>query len=576
MANDEKKIDESTGTQASNFVRDIVQADVDAGTHGGRVGTRFPPEPNGYLHIGHAKSIVLNFGLARDFGGTCNLRFDDTNPTREEVEYVDSIKEDVRWLGYDWADREFFASDYFQQLYDWAEHLILAGKAYVCDLSPEEFKAYKGDFHAPGTPSPHRERGTEENLALFRRMRDGEFPDGSHTLRAKIDMAHPNMNMRDPVMYRILRQTHHRTGDTWCIYPMYDWAHGQSDAIEHITHSVCTLEFEDHRPLYDWFVENIPAPSRPHQYEFARLNLTYTVMSKRKLLELVRSGRVDGWDDPRMPTISGMRRRGFPPEAIRAFCERIGVAKNDQNVDVSLLEFHVREHLNATVPRYMAVLDPLKVVITNLEEGRVETFDAPLDPSAPEGPSRQVQLTRELWVERDDFREEAPRKWHRLAPGKEVRLRYACLITCDEIVRDARGEVVELRCTWDPESRGGAAPDGRKVRGTLHWVSAAHGEEAEVRLYDRLFRNENPMAAAAETDGWMGTLNPDSLEVRAGCKLEPALAAAATPGLRVQFERLGYFCVDTRTTDRPVFNRTLTLRDSWAKIEKQLPTPSSR
>jgi len=558
---------ETTETRASSFVRDIVAADVDEGTHGGRVGTRFPPEPNGYLHIGHAKSIVLNFGLAEEFGGTCNLRFDDTNPTREEVEYVDSIKEDVRWLGYDWADREFYASDYFETLCDWAEHLIREGKAYVCDMTPEEFKAYKGDFHSPGRPSPYRDRAARENLDLFRRMRGGEFPDGARTLRAKIDMAHPNMNMRDPVMYRIMRRTHHRTGDDWCIYPMYDWAHGQSDAIEHITHSICTLEFEDHRPLYDWFVENIPAPSRPRQYEFARLNLSYTVMSKRRLLELVEAGRVDGWDDPRMPTVSGMRRRGFPPDAIRAFCERIGVAKNDQNVDVSLLEYHVREHLNATAPRYMAVLNPLKVVITNMAGGRVETFDAPLDPSDPDGPTRQVHLTRELWVERDDFREEAPRKWHRLSPGREVRLRYACLVTCDEVVRDGAGKVVELRCTWDPESRGGASPDGRKVRGTLHWVSGDHAVDAEVRLYDRLFRAENPMAAGS--DDWMDTLNPDSLEVRTGCKVEPALAEAATPGLRVQFERVGYFCVDTRETDRPVFNRTLTLRDSWAKIERK-------
>ena len=568
MDDNVNKTDETRENRASNFVRDMVAADVDAGTHEGRVGTRFPPEPNGYLHIGHAKSIVLNFGLAQEFGGTCNLRFDDTNPTKEDVEYVDSIKEDVRWLGYEWEGTELYTSDYFQQLYDWAEFLIDAGKAYVCDMSPEEFKAYKGDFHAPGTPSPFRDRSPEENRDLFRRMRAGEFEDGSRTLRAKIDMAHPNMNMRDPVMYRILRQTHHRTGDDWCIYPMYDWAHGQSDAIEHITHSICTLEFEDHRPLYDWYVENIPAPFRPHQTEFARLNLTYTVMSKRRLLELVEGGHVDGWDDPRMPTVSGMRRRGFSPEAIRAFCERIGVAKNHQNVDVSLLEFHVREHLNTTVPRYMGVLEPLKVVITNLEEGRVETFDAPLDPSDPDGPKRQVHLSREIWVERDDFKEEAPRKWHRLAPGKEVRLRYACLITCEEIVRGERGEVMELRCTWDPESRGGAAPDGRKVKGTLHWVSAAHAADAEVRLYDRLFGDEDPMAAGA--DSWMDTLNTDSLEVRTGCKIEPALYAAARPGLRVQFERLGYFCVDTRHTDRLVFNRTLTLRDSWAKIEKKL------
>ena len=562
----DEKTKETTEDRASSFVRDIVLADVEAGTHGGRVGTRFPPEPNGYLHIGHAKSIVLNFGLAEEFRGTCNLRFDDTNPTKEDVEYVESIMEDIRWLGFEWADREYFASDYFQQLYDWAEHLIEAGKAYVCDMSPEELKANRGDFHAPGRASPYRDRTAAENLDLFRRMRAGEFPDGSRTLRAKIDMAHPNMNMRDPVMYRILRKTHHRTGDEWCIYPMYDWAHGQSDAIEEITHSICTLEFEDHRPLYDWFVDNIPVPSRPRQFEFARLNLTYTVMSKRKLLELVECDRVDGWDDPRLPTISGMRRRGFPPEAIRAFCERIGVAKNDQNVDVSLLEFHVREHLNATAPRYMAVLDPLKVVITNLAEGQVETFDAPLIPGETDGPKRTVCLSRELWVERGDFKEEAPRKWHRLAPGKEVRLRYAALITCNEVIRDDTGKVVELRCTWDPKSRGGSSPDGRKVRGTLHWVSASHAVGAEVRLYDRLFRSENPMEAG---DDWMDTINPDSLEVRAGCKIEPALAAAAAPGLQIQFERIGYFCVDTRHTDRLVFNRTLTLRDSWAKIARR-------
>ncbi|MBM4371238.1 MAG: glutamine--tRNA ligase/YqeY domain fusion protein, partial [Deltaproteobacteria bacterium] len=525
----DETLEKTTGDRsdaASSFVRDIVAADVAAGTHGGRVATRFPPEPNGYLHIGHAKSIVLNFGLAREFGGTCNLRFDDTNPAKEDVEYVDSIRTDVRWLGYDWEDREYYASDYFEQLYRWAEHLIREGKAYVCDMTPEEFKAYKGDFHAPGRPSPHRERSTGENLELFRRMRAGEFPDGSRTLRAKIDMAHPNMNMRDPVMYRILRREHHRTGNAWCIYPMYDWAHGQSDALERITHSICTLEFEDHRPLYDWFVENLPVPSRPRQYEFARLNLTYTVMSKRKLLELVTGGRVDGWDDPRMPTISGMRRRGFPPEAIRSFCERIGVARNDQNVDVALLEHCVREQLNAAAPRYMGVLDPLRVVITNFPEGRVETFRAPLDPDAPDGPARDVHLTRELWLEREDFREEAPRKWHRLAPGQEVRLRYACLIACDGVVRDAAGNVVELRCTWDPESRGGASPDGRKVKGTLHWVSAAHAKDAEVRLYDRLFTAENPMGSG---DRWMETLNPGSLTVRTGCKVEPALAEAATP-----------------------------------------------
>ncbi len=550
--------------KSSNFIREIVAADVAAGTHGGRVATRFPPEPNGYLHIGHAKSIVLNFGVAKEFGGTTNLRFDDTNPSKEEQEYVDSIREDVAWLGADWQGREFYASDYFEQLYQWAEHLINSGKAYVCDLTPEETREYRGNFYTPGRESPYRNRTIDQNLDLFRRMRAGEFADGSKTLKAKIDMGHPNMNMRDPVLYRILRAHHHRTGDKWCIYPMYDWAHGQSDAIEGITHSICTLEFEIHRPLYEWFIDNLPVPHRPRQYEFARLNLTYTVMSKRRLLQLVKENWVDGWDDPRMPTVSGMRRRGFPPEAIRTFCERIGVSKNEQNVDVALLEYFVRERLNEIAPRYMGVLNPLKVVLTNYPEGQVEWFDAPLDPNRPDGPTRRVPFSRELYVEQDDFKMEAPKKWFRLAPGKEVRLRYACLMTCDEVITDEQGNVTELRCTWDPNSRGGNAVDGRKVQGTLHWVSAPHAVDAEVRLYDRLFKVENPMAE----ENWLDAINPDSLKVLQGAKLEPALATL-DPGARVQFERIGYFCIDPNSKETLVFNRTATLKDSWARIERQ-------
>ncbi len=548
----------------SNFIRDIVMADLEKGTNGERVATRFPPEPNGYLHIGHAKSIVLNFGVAREFEGTTNLRFDDTNPSKEEQEYVDSIKEDVRWLGYDWGEREYYASNYFDQLYQWAEYLIEQGKAYVCDLSPEESREHRGNYYTPGKASPYRDRTPTENLDLFRRMRDGEFPDGSKTLKAKIDFQNPNMNLRDPVMYRILRAHHHRTGDKGCIYPMYDWAHGQSDAIEGITHSICTLEFEDHRPLYDWFVENLPVPHTPHQYEFARLNLTYTVMSKRKLLQLVKENLVDGWTDPRMPTISGMRRRGFPAQAIRNFAERIGVSKNHQNVDVSLLEFNVRDVLNEIAPRYMGVLNPLKVTITNYDAVDWTGFDAPLDPNDPEGPSRIVPFSSVLYVEKDDFKEEAPRKWHRLAPGKEVRLRYAGLITCDEVVKDDKGEVVELKCTLDPESKGGNSPDGRKVRGTLHWVSAEHALDAEVRLYDRLFNNENP---ASLGDDWLSAMNPESLQVVTNAKLEPALADVDCQ-THVQFERLGYFIQDSSGCKGKVFNRTLTLRDSWATFEK--------
>jgi glutaminyl-tRNA synthetase len=550
-----------------NFIEEIIEEDLRTNEHGGRVATRFPPEPNGYLHIGHAKSICLNFGLAAKYGGTCNLRFDDTNPTTEEVEYVESIKEDVRWLGFDWEDREYYASDYFDQLYAWAVELIQAGKAYVDSLSPEEIRKYRGSYYRAGQESPYRNRPVEENLALFERMRAGEFPEGSHVLRAKIDVNSPNMNLRDPPLYRIRHEAHHRTGTKWCIYPMYDFAHGQCDAIERITHSICTLEFEDHRPLYDWFIENLSVPARPEQIEFARLNLTYTVLSKRKLLQLVDKGLVSGWDDPRMPTLSGLRRRGYTPEAIRAFCNRIGVARRDGVVDVALLEHALREDLNARCPRVMAVLRPLRLVLENYPEGQVEEIDAPYFPEEPEKGTRKVPFSRVLYVEREDFREEAPKKWHRLAPGAEVRLRYACLATCREVVKDpATGEVVELRCTWDPKSRGGDAPDGRKVRGTLHWVSAAHALEAEVRLYDRLFLKPHP----DEEGGFLEHLNPDSLQVMKACQIEPSLASAA-PGDRIQFERLGYFCVDTRDSrpGAPVFNRTITLRDSWAKIEQK-------
>jgi glutaminyl-tRNA synthetase len=552
-----------------HFIREIIEEDLRSGKHA-RIATRFPPEPNGYLHIGHAKSICLNFGLALEHGGTCNLRFDDTNPAKEEVEYVESIEADVRWLGFDWQQRLYFASDYFEQLYEWALHLIRAGKAYVCDLGPEQVSEFRGNYYKPGIDSPWRERGVEENLDLFERMRRGEFPDGSRTLRAKIDMSHPNMNMRDPPLYRIKRVAHHRTGDRWCIYPMYDYAHGQCDAIEGITHSICTLEFEAHRPLYEWLIDNLPVPARPRQIEFARLNLTYTVMSKRKLLELVRDGHVRGWDDPRMPTLAGLRRRGYTPEAIRAFCERIGVARRDSLVDVTLLENAVREDLEARAPRALAVLRPLRVVIENFPEGETEWLEAPNHPDDPALGTRRLPFSRVVYIERDDFREDPPRKWFRLSPGAEIRLRYACLIRCTGVVKDERGEVVELRCSWDPASRGGDAPDGRKVRGTSHWVSAAHAIEAEVRLYDRLFTVDDP-AGAEEQGDFRAHLNPASLEVLSGCKLEPALAQAR-PGERFQFERLGYFvadAVDSRP-GAPVFNRTVTLKDSWAKIEKKL------
>ena len=553
----------------TDFIRDIIEEDLRTGKYGGRVHTRFPPEPNGYLHIGHAKSICLNFGIAADYGGLCNLRFDDTNPTKEEAEYVESIKEDVRWLGFDWEDREFYASDYFEQLYEYAVQLIRKGKAYVCDLSAEEIREYRGTLTKPGRDSPYRNRSVAENLDLFERMRAGEFEEGSRVLRAKIDMASPNMNMRDPVMYRILDATHHRTGDKWCIYPTYDWAHGLCDSIEGITHSICTLEFEDHRPLYDWFLDQLGV-YHPQQIEFARLNLSYTVLSKRKLKKLVDQGVVTGWDDPRMPTISGLRRRGYTPEAIRDFCNRIGVAKADSIVDIALLEHCLREDLNKRAPRVMAVLRPLRVVIDNYPENQVEWLDAVNNPEDPSMGTRKLPFSRVLYIERDDFREDPPKKWFRLAPGREVRLKHAYFITCVRVIKDEEiGEVIELHCTYDPETRGGAAPDGRKVKGTLHWVSAAHALEAEVRLYDRLFTKANPDDVP---DGFDFTvnLNPNSLETLTECRVEPSLAGAEI-GSRYQFLRLGYFCVDPDSSaGKLVFNRTVSLRDTWAKIEKRM------
>ncbi len=551
----------------SNFIRDIIEEDLRTNKYGGRVHTRFPPEPNGYLHIGHAKSICLNFGLAAEYGGLCNLRFDDTNPTKEEAEYVESIMEDVRWLGFDWGDRLFYASDYFEQLYEYAVQLIKKGKAYVCDLSAEEIREYRGTLTEPGRDSPYRNRSVEENLDLFARMRAGEFEDGSRTLRAKIDMASPNVVMRDPVMYRILRATHHRTGDKWCIYPMYDFTHCLSDSIERITHSICTLEFENNRPLYDWFLDELGV-YHPQQIEFARLNLSYTVMSKRKLLELVTGGYVAGWDDPRMPTLSGLRRRGYTPEAIRAFCDRIGVAKANSMVDIALFEYFIRQDLNQRAPRVMGVLRPLRVVIDNYPEDRVEELEAINNPEDVSMGTRKVPFSRVLYIERDDFREDPPKKFWRLAPGREVRLRYAYFITCVGVVKDEQsGEVVELHCTYDPATRGGDAPDGRKVRGTLHWVSAAHALPAEVRLYDRLFTKADPNDVEEGRD-FKDYLNPNSLETLTDCRVEPSLAGAA-PGTRVQFERQGYFCVDPDSSaGKLVFNRTVALRDSWAKIEK--------
>ncbi len=550
-----------------NFIQAIIAEDIKTGKYDGRVHTRFPPEPNGYLHIGHAKSICLNFGLAAEHpGGLCNLRFDDTNPTKEEAEYVKAITEDVRWLGFDWEDRLFYASDYFDQLYRWAVQLIESGKAYVCDLSAEQIRQYRGTLTEPGRNSPYRDRPIEENLKLFEQMRDGKFSDGSKVLRAKIDMASPNLNMRDPVMYRILRATHHRTGDKWCIYPMYDFTHGQSDSIERITHSICTLEFENHRPLYDWCLDALDI-YHPQQIEFARLNLTYTVMSKRKLLELVEEGHVSGWDDPRMPTVCGLRRRGYTPESIRNFCARIGVAKFDGVIDIALLEHCVREDLNKRSPRVMAVLRPLKVVIDNYPEDLVEELDAINNPEDPSAGTRKAPFSRVLYIEREDFRENPPKKFFRLAPGREVRLRYGYYITCVDAVKDEHGELIELHCTYDPATRGGDSPDGRKVKGTIHWVSAAAAVEAEVRLYDHLFIKENPDEAEEGLD-FKSNLNPNSLDTLTGCRVEPSLAGAE-PGSRYQFERQGYFCVDPDSSaEKLVFNRTVALRDSWAKIEK--------
>ncbi|HWP42368.1 MAG TPA: glutamine--tRNA ligase/YqeY domain fusion protein [Blastocatellia bacterium] len=550
----------------SNFIRDIIIQDIKAGKHGGRVQTRFPPEPNGYLHIGHAKAICLNFGLAAEFGGKCNLRFDDTNPTKEETEYVESIMEDIRWLGFEW-DGLFYASDYFGQLYEWAIQLIKAGKAYVDDLSADEIRQYRGTLTEPGRESPYRNRSVEENLDLFERMKKGEFPDGSRTLRAKIDMASPNLNMRDPVMYRILHREHHRTGNEWCIYPMYDYAHGQSDSIEKVTHSICTLEFADHRPLYDWFIEQLGIfPSR--QYEFDRLNLTHTILSKRKLLTLVQEGHVAGWDDPRMPTLSGMRRRGFTPEAIRKFCANISVSRTNNVVQLSALEYFIREDLNKRAPRVMAVLRPLRVVIDNYPDDLVEEMEAVNNPEDESMGTRRVPFSKVLYIEQDDFREDPPKKYYRLAPGREVRLRYGYFIKCERVVKDAAGNVIELHCTYDPATRGGNAPDGRKVKSTIHWVSAAHAVDAEVRLYDTLFAKEDPNEVEEGKD-FTANLNPNSLEVLTGCKLEPGLRDAAV-GARYQFERLGYFVVDPDSLPgRLVFNRTIGLRDTWAKIEQR-------
>jgi glutaminyl-tRNA synthetase len=557
----------SDATPAPNFIRKIVDDDLASGRFGGRVVTRFPPEPNGYLHIGHAKSICLNFGLAAQYGGVCHLRFDDTNPTKEEVEYVESIMADVRWLGFDWGPHLYYASDYFEQLYQWAVELIRAGKAYVDDLSAEAIREHRGTLTEAGRESPYRNRSVEENLDLFERMRAGEFPDGSRVLRARIDMASANLNLRDPTMYRIRKVPHHRTQDRWCVYPMYDYAHGESDSIERITHSICTMEYEDHRPLYDWFLDQLGI-YHPQQIEFARLNVSHTVLSKRKLLALVESGHVSGWDDPRMPTIAGLRRRGYTPEAIRDFCERIGVAKKDALVDAALLEHCLREDLNRRAPRAMAVLRPLRLVVENYPEGEVEWLPAVNNPEDPGMGTRLVPFSRVLYIERDDFRESPPKKYFRLFPGNEVRLRYAYLITCVGAVTDEEGEVVEVRCVYDPATRGGDAPGGRRVKGTIHWVSAAHAVPAEVRLYDHLFSVPNPGAAAEDGD-WKAQLNPRSLERLGECQMEPSLAGA-TPGSIYQFERNGYFCADVRDSapGRLVFNRAVGLRDTWAKLEQ--------
>jgi len=557
--------DTTAGASPTNFIRQIIDGDLAAGKNDGKIATRFPPEPNGYLHMGHAKSICLNFGIANDYRGTCNLRFDDTNPTKESTEYVQSIIEDVKWLGFDWEDRLFYASNYFDRLYRFGEELIETGKAYVDSQSQDLIREQRGTLTEPGTESPYRNRPVAENLDLLRRMRAGEFPDGAHVLRAKIDMASPNMLMRDPTLYRIRHVAHHRTGDAWCIYPMYDFTHCLSDAIEGITHSICTLEFENNRELYDWVLDNVSAPCHPQQIEFARLNLSYTVLSKRKLIQLVDGGYVSGWDDPRLPTLQGLRRRGYTPAAIRNFCDRIGVAKADSTVDTALLEFSIREDLNEHAPRFMGVLRPLRVVITNYPEDQEEHLDALNHPTDPEMGTRTVPFSRVLYIERDDFMEDPPKKFFRLAPGREVRLRYAYYITCQDVVKDeTTGEIVELHCTYDPETRGGSSPDGRKVKSTLHWVSAAHAVKAEVRLYDRLFNVENPGA------DFLDQMNPDSLVVLNDCRLEPGLADAR-PGSPIQFERMGYFCMDARDSspEHLVFNRTVTLRDQWARIQKQ-------
>lgn len=554
-------------TSPSDFIRTTIKEDIESGRYAGRVHTRFPPEPNGYLHIGHAKAFSLNFGIAEEFGGLCNLRFDDTNPTKEEVEYVEAIKEDIRWMGYDWGDRLFYASDYFEQLYEFALDLIKAGKAYVDDLSSEEIRKYRGTLTDPGANSPYRDRSVAENLDLFKRMRAGEFEDGSRVLRAKIDMSSGNINLRDPIMYRILHETHHRTGDEWQIYPTYDFAHGQSDSIEGITHSLCSLEFQDHRPLYDWFLDALDI-YHPQQIEFARLNLNYTVLSKRKLIRLVKEGYVNGWDDPRMPTLSGMRRRGYPPEAIREFLEHIGVAKSDSVVDIALLEHFIRQYLNQHSPRVMGVMRPVKVLIVNYPKGLVEEMEAINNPEDPAMGTRKVPFSGELYIERDDFMEDPPKKFYRLAPGREVRLRYAYFVKCVDVIKDDQGEVVEIHCTYDPATKGGDAPDGRKVKATLHWVSSLHAVQAEVRLFDRLFTREDPEDVGDEQD-FTSNINPNSLETLPACYLEPGMAGAK-PGEKFQFERIGYFVVDPDTTnERLVFNQTVPLRDTWARIQKR-------
>ncbi len=566
MVKDSEENETNEREGSLDFIRTIVDEDTKSGKNDGRVSTRFPPEPNGYLHIGHAKSICLNFGVAQEFNGACNLRFDDTNPVKEDIEYVDSIQEDVRWLGFDWDERLYYASDYFEKIYECAVKLIQDGNAYVDSLSAEEIRAHRGTLTEPGQDSPHRNRSVEENLDLFERMRAGEFEDGAHVLRAKIDMASGNVNMRDPTLYRIRKAHHHRTGDEWVIYPMYDFTHALSDAFERITHSLCTLEFEDHRPLYDWSVNQTEVPFKPRQIEFARLNLSYTVLSKRKLLRLVEQGHVDGWDDPRLPTISGLRRRGYTPESIRAFCDRIGLAKRNSVVDVAQLEHAVREDLNQRAPRVMGVLRPLRVVLENYPEDKVDELDAINNPEDESAGTRKVPFSRVLYIERADFHEDPPKKFFRLAPGREVRLRYAYLITCTDVVKDDAGEIVELRCTYDPQTRGGTPPDGRRVRGTLHWVSAEHALTAEVRLYDRLFLKQDP-DDVAEGEDFITNLNPDSLEVIANAKLEPSLKHAQ-PGTRVQFERQGYFVVDPDSSaDKLVFNRTVSLKDAWARIQ---------